>query len=176
MFTALRRLFTAITTATVVKLSADVIELEKQVEREFDWGMKMTRRCADVGFELKKTQESLTLAREAIIQRDEKVTIAESSYRSLLRDYTDQRDELDRLTRENQKLKQLAEYRMHEIQRLNLEGESLRVQLKESIDLTDRYSILADTYYESYERTQNELLLSQTRTQLYRDCYFHNRG
>lgn len=153
MFNVIRRLFTAITSATIVKLSADVIELEKQVEQEFDFGCKMASRYGEVSYELKKTRQSLLDARRSIEVKDEQFALAESAYRSLLRDWCDQEDEIEQLKLENELLKQ---------------------QLFEAHDLTRRYSELAEVYYESYQNTLDELDLSLSRTELYRDC-LHDR-
>jgi len=196
MFNAIRRLFTAITTATVVKLTADVMELEKRVEHEFNFGCKMAARYSEVSYELSKTRQQLIEARECIAKRDEEITIAHASYRSLLRDYQDQQEQLDKVTRENQKLKKANEclgmtnvFLEHEleqtkvlcvslnteVERLKRENEYLKQQLFESLDLTSRYSDLADTYRVSYEKTVEELDLALSRQQLYREC-LHDRG
>ena len=154
MFNAIRRMFTAITTAAVVKLTADVTRLEKLYDYEFDFGCKMARRYADVSLKLKTTRQSLIETRRSIEVKDEQFALAESAYRSLLCDWNDQCDEIERLKLENQKLKR---------------------ELNEAIDLTRRYSELADTYYKSYENALEEMDLSRTRAEMYRVCYIETK-
>lgn len=154
MFTAIRKWFQALTTATVVKLSANVMELEKQVELEFNFGVKMAGRYAEVSRELNQTRVDLFEARKSIEAKDEQLALADSAYRSLLRDWDNQRAQLHVLRTEVENLKQ---------------------QLFDSIDLTNRYSELADIYLASYEKVEQELDFALSRQQLYRDCCIENQ-
>jgi chromosome segregation ATPase len=158
MFNAIRNFFQNFATLVVFDLAATVTRLEDELRTEEEFCTRVIERNVQYLHRTAEAEQKLAMCEDALeaTQRaldDQKVVLklANSSYRSLLRDWCEQREELDRLRSENELLKK---------------------KIGDAHELVQKYSDLKDATLEGYNQLKFDLEVTDSRCTFYKELYF----